>query len=206
MPIDYSEGKIYKIVSDQTDKVYIGSTAEKTLSLRMSKHRSDYKGYCNGSRPYRTSFQLLVFDDAQIILVEKFSCNSKDELHAREEYWRQKFILVAVNKFSAYTGLTKPDYDRVYKKKPKRIEYQKRYAKTAKRKLSMKAYHQRYQLIKYHCPCGKTTSRHSKAKHFKTKNHCKWARQEQKELNVFYERGRQHSINLKQSIESFITM
>ena len=35
----YSRGKIYKIVSDCTDKIYIGSTCEKYLSNRLAGHR-----------------------------------------------------------------------------------------------------------------------------------------------------------------------
>ena len=42
MPIDYSKGKIYKIVNDIDNMVYIGST---TLSLnkRMAYHRGTMK-------------------------------------------------------------------------------------------------------------------------------------------------------------------
>ena len=35
---DYSKGKIYKLVSNKTDDVYIGSCLM-TLSTRLSKHR-----------------------------------------------------------------------------------------------------------------------------------------------------------------------
>ena len=41
----YKRGKIYKIVDVGYNKCYIGSTAEKTLSNRMSRHRYDYKIY-----------------------------------------------------------------------------------------------------------------------------------------------------------------
>jgi hypothetical protein len=37
---DWRQGKIYKIVSDQTDKVYIGSTV-RLLENRLSSHVSE---------------------------------------------------------------------------------------------------------------------------------------------------------------------
>ena len=42
----YQDGKIYKIVSLQTDSVYIGSTTQ-TLSLRMTQHKNDYRYWLN---------------------------------------------------------------------------------------------------------------------------------------------------------------
>lgn len=38
--VNYKDGKIYKIVSSQTAKIYIGSTTKKYLSQRMDDHRS----------------------------------------------------------------------------------------------------------------------------------------------------------------------
>ena len=45
---DCSLGKIYKIVSNQTDDIYIGSTCQKLLSTRLGKHRDDYKRWVEG--------------------------------------------------------------------------------------------------------------------------------------------------------------
>ena len=42
--MDYKNGKIYKIVSDLTDKIYIGSTTQ-PLYKRHSKHKGNYKQY-----------------------------------------------------------------------------------------------------------------------------------------------------------------
>jgi len=36
---DYSQGKIYKIVCNITNEVYFGSTKEKYLSRRLSRHK-----------------------------------------------------------------------------------------------------------------------------------------------------------------------
>ena len=82
----YENGKIYKIESDQTDKVYIGSTTEK-LSQRMAKHRCNYKKYNEGKYCFVTSFDIIKFGDAKIYLIENFPCNSKEELQSRERHY-----------------------------------------------------------------------------------------------------------------------
>ena len=61
---DYKEGKIYKIVCDNTGLTYYGSTCEKRLSRRLSKHRSDYKSYLNNPEyNFCTSFKVLEGDN-----------------------------------------------------------------------------------------------------------------------------------------------
>jgi|SRR5208282_2092466 len=84
---DYSQGKIYKIVSSKTNKIYIGSTAVKYLSQRMVEHRSHYKQWNKGTRPYTTSYEVVKYPDAKIILIENWRCSSKDSLFAREQEW-----------------------------------------------------------------------------------------------------------------------
>lgn len=36
---DYSLGKLYKSVADETDDIYIGSTYQKLLSMRLCGHK-----------------------------------------------------------------------------------------------------------------------------------------------------------------------
>ena len=81
----YQYGKIYKIVSNVSDKVYYGSTCEKQLSRRLAGHRSDYKKYLSNDEKYHflTSFKILEEDNYDIVLVEEVNCNSKEQLHAR---------------------------------------------------------------------------------------------------------------------------
>lgn len=79
---NYKNAVVYKIESPQTDKVYIGSTTL-TLANRMCKHRHMYKS----GKGNLTANEILKFDDAKILLIEKYPCNTKDELHTREAYW-----------------------------------------------------------------------------------------------------------------------
>lgn len=83
MPIDYANGKIYRIVSDKTDVVYIGCTTQ-PLSKRMANHRSSYKSYQKGKSALCSSFVILEYGDAKIELIEPFACENKKELMKRE--------------------------------------------------------------------------------------------------------------------------
>lgn len=84
--VNYQKGKIYRIVSNHTDQVYIGSTCN-PLSKRMAKHRCDYKRYVAGNRLHKiTSFDILQYDDAAIVLIEDCPCENKDQLSMRERF------------------------------------------------------------------------------------------------------------------------
>jgi hypothetical protein len=76
---DYQKGKIYKLVSDHTDEIYIGSTVQK-LCHRLSGHKRDCKvKNC-------TSKKLFELGKVKIILIENYSCNSKEELLKHERH------------------------------------------------------------------------------------------------------------------------
>lgn len=104
MPVDYKEGKIYKLTSEHTEKIYIGSTTQKYLSSRLSTHKGQYTR-CENKTNSKYLFEL---GDVKIELLECFPCNSKDELHARERHWinlnRQQSINIRL------PGRTKEQY------------------------------------------------------------------------------------------------
>jgi len=76
---DYSLGKIYKLVSDKTDKIYVGSCVI-SLNRRFSKHKCNTKKKCSSRK--------LFVDGAtvSIKLIEDFPCETKNELKIRERY------------------------------------------------------------------------------------------------------------------------
>ena len=79
---NYKNGKIYKIISKNTDMIYIGSTTKVKLTTRLSEHRHSFNH--NGSMSSRNMF---LWDDAEIKLIENYPCESKIELRKREQYW-----------------------------------------------------------------------------------------------------------------------
>ena len=78
--MDYTQGKIYYISSDNTNKIYIGSTT-KSLKSRLQTHKSNYNNYNKGT--YKANVRVFeIFrlgGDIQITLIENYSCNNKNE-------------------------------------------------------------------------------------------------------------------------------
>ena len=158
---DYSKGKIYRIVSDKTDGVYIGSTVE-TLNQRFSKHKSDLK--CG---KYCSSVEILKHGDARIELIRDFPCNSEREL-AKEE---DKYILacckgVNCNRASR-TQAEIAERNRQYIKqyyeanREQIAEYFKQYREANREQINQK----------FDCPCGGKYTKSNKSQHEKSKKH-----------------------------------
>ena len=77
---DYKQGKIYVIWSPNTDKVYIGSTAQ-PLHKRFHEHKRKLTGQKSDTTANEI---LLACADARIELIEDYPCATKAELNRRE--------------------------------------------------------------------------------------------------------------------------
>ena len=89
----YSKGKIYKIVSDHCDEVYIGSTIQ-PLERRISDHESGFKHFMEYGKKYCCSFEVLQYGDYIIEKIEEYPCNTQQELCRREGFFVRKLICV----------------------------------------------------------------------------------------------------------------
>jgi hypothetical protein len=86
--------KVYKIKNDENDLTYYGSTKQK-LSLRMSLHRAMLKRYKEGkSNNFCSSYEVMQYENPQIILVEEIDCENKEQLRARERHYVENFDCV----------------------------------------------------------------------------------------------------------------
>ena len=138
--VNYSNSKIYKICSFQTDLIYIGSTTQ-PLSKRLAKHRSDY----NVNRGI-SSKEILQYSDAQIILLESINCENKDQLHAIERrYIENNNCCNKVIPSRKYKEYQKTEKYKEYQK-----EYREQYKQTEKYKKSQKKYHESEKYKKNH--------------------------------------------------------
>jgi group I intron endonuclease len=82
----YQNAKVYKLVNDVDDKVYVGSTTS-TLTKRKSEHKGDAKKATQLNRRVYKHLNEVGWENVEIVLVETYPCNSKDELNARERKW-----------------------------------------------------------------------------------------------------------------------
>ena len=81
--MDYKNGKIYQILNNVNDDVYVGSTTQ-PLCERLYKHKADTKVRdCNVHKLIREIGE----DNIYIELIESCPCNSREELRAREGYY-----------------------------------------------------------------------------------------------------------------------
>jgi len=164
---NYQNSKIYKIVSDHTDEIYIGSTCtKKGLSKRMGNHKYDYNNGYNGT----SSKEILKYDDAKIVLIELYPCNSKEELYARERHYIE--TTNCVNKH--IPSRTKKEWVEDNKKHIK--NYKKQHYQDNKDILSQKGKEYRLQnqdkiKEKFNCECGGKYKHSCRSIHFKTKKH-----------------------------------
>jgi hypothetical protein len=115
--VNYTNGKVYKIVSNLTNQIYVGSTTKKYLSQRMNDHRSAFKFYGVKKDKYLTSFVILKFYDAEIVLLENVLCKSKDELRARERHYIET-LPNTVNKM--HPTRTAQEYEQLPERKAKK--------------------------------------------------------------------------------------
>ena len=78
--VNYQNGKIYQIINDVNNKVYIGSTCQ-SLCRRLGGHRARVK---LETSPIYTAMRELGVEHFQIVLVQNAPCDSKEELYAIE--------------------------------------------------------------------------------------------------------------------------
>ena len=91
----YQQGKIYQIYDNTNGNKYIGSTCKKTLASRLAQHVYQYKRYVAGKSMTKiTSFDILKNSDYAISLLEECSCETKDQLLARERFHIENNICV----------------------------------------------------------------------------------------------------------------
>lgn len=76
--------KIYKIVDNTNNNIYIGSTSSKYLSVRLAMHRIHYRQYLKNSHNYITSYEIIKNGNYKIELIEIVP--DKANLKIRERY------------------------------------------------------------------------------------------------------------------------
>ena len=104
----YQNGKIYKIVCNIKNDVYIGSTIQ-TLKERLYGHKSNRKKCSSG----------IIIDrgDYKIVLIEEYACDNITQLKKREGYWQSQIKCINLQR----EGRTDKE------KKEKRNRYDKQY-------------------------------------------------------------------------------
>jgi hypothetical protein len=187
---DYQKGKIYKMVG--YGKTYYGSTTQ-PLCERKSQHKQNFLKNKNGT----CSKELYnLGNDIDIVLVETYPCNNKEELHQRERYYIENNE--CINKMipireveekkllkKIYTQNKKDKINEWREKNRDKInEDKKKYRENNKDKIkemNIRYYEKNKELIhkkneiknreKITCACGAVIRKDSIYKHIKRKSH-----------------------------------
>ena len=169
----YKSAKIYKIVSNHTNDVYIGSTTQ-PLHARHSDHKRDYEQYQFGKKNYVTSFEIIKHGDSDILLIENFPCSNRNELHSREGHYIK--TMNCVNKIVA--GRDAKEYYQDNKeemcRKKKQYRSENKDVLAEKKKLYYKANRtamRRRMNQSMQCICGKRYTQCNKSRHFRSSKH-----------------------------------
>ena len=172
----YENGKIYIITDTAYTKFYYGSTCEE-LSKRLWRHKSFYNDYLKGKTYYKNLvcnlFEEFGKENCKIELIEKYPCECKEELLAREGHYIKNND--CVNKCVACR--TPQEY--YQDNKDKYAEWNKEWHKNNKEKTAQrkKEYHQQ----QYQCECGAVLCLGSKSHHKNSKGHQDWLNKQNEE-------------------------
>ena len=178
---DYTNSKIYKIVADDTNKIYIGSSIQK-LCKRLAGHKKHKNTLAR---------ELFEYPNTRIELIENYSCNSKRELDEREQYYINLNKDICINKYRAFR--TKEQFNEQVKQSHEKnkdkikIKQKEYYNENCKDNNEYKEKIQKYKkeyyninsdrLIKeranhiINCECGSNIQKHHYSTHLKSKKH-----------------------------------
>jgi hypothetical protein len=95
----YSRGKIYKLVNDVNDDIYVGSSCV-ALCKRLYEHKSKAK---KKPAPVHLYFNELGWDNVRIILIENVVCENREQLMKREQYYIDE-LKPKLNKYHSYVN------------------------------------------------------------------------------------------------------
>ena len=153
--MDYANGKIYRIICEETGRQYIGSTCS-TLTKRLSGHKRRKTCSCKD------------FINPKIILIEDYPCERKDQLLMRERYWMENLECVNIRRS-------------IISEEERKINHQNKYIRrkdiigerSKQRYIDNKEKINNHAKEKITCECGTIVCRRHISTHKKSKKHQK---------------------------------
>jgi len=176
--IDYSKTIIYKICCKDIDitDCYVGQTTE------LTKRKYQHKTNCNN--PNLKAYNIYVYkfirenggwDNWEIVKVEDFVCNSRDDALKRERYWFEE-LKATLNVCIP----SRTDKEYYQDNKETKLKYAALYRKENKEKIKENhtIQNQKYRdknrdkiNAKIECECGCLISKSNQIRHKQSKNH-----------------------------------
>ena len=168
--IDYSKSIIYKIVckDPEVKECYVGSTTD------LTRRRQGHKNTCNNVNDKRSDLYVYRFirenggfDNWEVVKIEDYPCENREDLHKRERY-NLETLKASLNTVIPSRKEKEQKKEYYLKNRDKFIEYtrkhQKQFYEKAKKHLKEKVM----------CDCGGKYTYWNLKQHQRTKKHQKW--------------------------------
>lgn len=128
---NYRIGRIYKIIHNQSDIIYIGSTFS-SLNTRFYDHKRHFKDENTKTNcSIYKYFEQYGTNQFKMILIKEYECVDRQHLYSKEQLWIKK--LKCINERNAFN----PIKNRLYREinKEKLLKYAKNYREENKEKI-----------------------------------------------------------------------
>jgi len=167
--VNYQNSKIYKIIDNTNNNIYIGSTTLQ-LNQRLGEHKRRYTYYLsnNENKKYNCScYEILKNNNYKIVLIEELNCKDKNELRYKERYYINSLDCINKIKNPIRSIEEKKEYEKKWvKNNPEKLkEIQKTYYEKVKNKLCEK---RKEKII---CECGCEVTKVNISIHRKSNRH-----------------------------------
>ena len=175
MPVDYAKGFIYKWVCDDlnVEDSYVGSSTNFNERKRLHKYRCTKVDNPKYEYPlYKTMREKGGFENWTMVLIEKFKCEDKHSLEARERFFIEQLKPTLNQRIPTRT-------DKEYRDDNKETlsEKSKIYRTQNKEKIQQI----RSEIMK--CECGSEFRKSDRARHDKSAKHKKFQELPEKDQN-----------------------
>ncbi len=164
----YKNGKIYKVVCDETNLTYYGSTIQ-PLFKRLWRHKQ--KNEKNGCMTMKMT-------NPKIFLVEDYPCERKEQLLMRERYYidnneccNKLNCIRTEEEKQEHINKTRYNYNNSENGKKQKKKWELKNRDKIYKKKNEKRLIARREEISTICICGGSYKKDHKARHEKTKKH-----------------------------------
>jgi len=200
--VNYGKGKIYKLVNDVDNKIYIGSTTN-PLCKRKGEHKKSSK--FEKMKVYQ-HLNVIGWENVHIVLIENYPCTSKEELFSRERYWMEQLKSELNVRLPIITSDERQQNQKKARKnwnmkninhvKAYKIKYDNEHPDKTKARVELRAQ-------RCHCICGGKHTHQHVSEHRKSQKHIKFMSQQKIWLNNQRIEIERELTDIKQQWEKF---
>lgn len=164
------KGLVYKIVHNQSNICYVGSTLN-TLSQRWQQHKQSYNKWLNGKGDciaIYPHFKEYGIENFKIILIKEYEVMDRRHLETKEQLWISK--LKSCNTNNPIELPLQKHYMKIYTTRNKEHlrEVDRRYREKHLAQIKTR------ESKRYTCECGTTVRIYGKPRHQRSTRHKQW--------------------------------